>query len=245
MRNTVKRLVFAAAMLALAVMWADNRLRPLGGAGRRLPPPSEVLQGSGVELTPAGLIAALSNENPFIRQAAAAVLGERKIESAKPALIARLRDKNETTDTRIAAAGALLDMGDTTGEPVLLDLTAGSDARIAVDAACVLAQHGNAAGFDAVVRIAKTSADPVFGRQIAAHALSTFAKFPGKRKAVVDTLSSLLVKDADADVRLVAAAELMNFRGEEADRAFARALHDSDPVIRGVAEVYLDRSSRK
>jgi HEAT repeat protein len=232
MRSKIWGVVFGAVALVGVALWAD----------KALPSPSEVLVESGVDLTPAGLTAALSDSRPLVREMAATLIGQRGIESAVPGLKRNLKDAYMYS--RIAAAGALLDIGDGAGEPALVQLATGPDERVALDAAGVLARHGNAAGFEAVKRIATASAEPL-NRLLAVRALPVFTKLPRRQSSVVDALASLLLNDGDVRVRRGAAGELQSFRCEQADQAFSRVRRDADPVIRGIAEKYLGLSSGK
>jgi HEAT repeat protein len=210
---------------------------------KKVPTPEEILSGYKINLSSPALIEALSNPEPTVRENAAIVLGRRKERSASGPLKEHLRDAY--LYARLAAAVALLQMGDSSAMPVVRDLlTQDSDHPAAIRAAGVLADNGNDEGLAVVVRVATTAVEPM-DRVQATRALAAFSKFEADRPVVIKQLASLLSNDNNLNVRRVAASELQNFHSPEVALAFERALSDQDAVIQGLAERYLKSAGRR
>jgi zinc/manganese transport system permease protein len=76
------------------------------------------------------LIAALHDQSPAVREAAAAALGRLGDRSALPALKQVLRNRDEDEWVRLRIGQAVAGLGDEEGIPVLLDLGSKADAKV-------------------------------------------------------------------------------------------------------------------
>jgi len=204
---------------------------------KRGPTPEETLRAYGINLDPPALIKALSNAEPVVRENAAIVLGHRKERSAVPYLKEALRDSYSYG--RLAAAGALLEMGDKSAVAELRNtLLQNKDYPAAMKAAEILAVNGIDEGLPVVVQVATTATEAV-DRVQAVRKFSAFARFETQKPLIAKELSNVLRNDSDAIVRRAAASELQDVRSPEVVQAFRQAATDSDAVVRGLAERYL------
>jgi len=206
---------------------------------KKVPTPAEVLTAYGVELTVPSLVNALSSTQPMVRQNAAVLLGNRKVRAAVPELRKLLTD--EFVYARLAAAGALVSLGDPTGEAALVKGLEGEDSPAVIYAASTLTELGNASGYEVVARISSDSSQ-VMDRLQAVRALPKFLQFRDKEGSVVGAVAKAMLADPDQRIRLAAAGELRNLKRDDVKQAFEEALKSADSVIRELAQEYLGRN---
>jgi HEAT repeat protein len=231
--KTLKTLLMFASLLAMFCTTAYG--------DKRLPTHEEVLEGAGIAVTPDALIAALRNEDGNVRQSAAATLGERRVFAAIPALAEVLTD--EYVYARIAAAGALLRLDDTTGVAVLDRLIADGDAHTAVAAAQAFAAVNDSRGLDPLIaRLAATK--EAMDRMVVVRAIAGFRRFAELEPKIRTALLGALRKDDNSNVRMAATEELSEMSGAEVQAALAEAAQrDADPGVRAVARAALEHTA--
>jgi HEAT repeat protein len=218
---------------------------PNARADKRAPTPEEILRSYHIDLSTSALIEALSNVEPIVRENSAIVLGSRKERSALSQLREHLNDPY--IYARLAAADALLQMGYTTGVPVVREVMVQEqeqDPPAAVRAAVILANSGNDEGLHIVTHVAETASQQM-DRVQAVIALAGFRRFTPDDTFVVLELVKLLDSNTALNVRRVAASVLQNIRSAQVEAAFRRTVGDKDPVIRGIAEQYLKKTAQQ
>jgi HEAT repeat protein len=169
-----------------------------------------------------GLLAALGDADADMRRAAAAALGEIGDAAAVPGLLAALGDAD--WNVRAAAARALGQIGDAAAVPGLLAALGDAEANVRAAAARALGQIGDAAAVPGLLA-ALGDADVHWAaaavlRQIGAPAV------PGLLAAL---------RDADADVRWMAAWVLGEIGDAAAVPGLLAALRDADWYVRKAA----------
>jgi hypothetical protein len=210
---------------------------------KRMVSPERVLAGYGVALTPEGLLEALKNENGDIRENAAHVVGERGVKAAVPTLKNMLGDGYPRA--RVAAAGALLRLGDEGGTPVLLATLSDPDAVLAAAAARALSGARRDTGYAVLSERVKNGGGPPRDRVLLVRAIATYKSVPARESDVRDVLIDTLRRDAAAEVRRASADELTKFNGPAIGAAFTDAAKsDRDEIVRGVAQAYLAKSGK-
>ena len=198
--------------------------------------PEELLRSYGVALETPSLVEALSNPQAIVRQNAALLLGRRKDTAVIPELKKHLND--EFPYARLAVAGALVQLGDQSGNAVLMEALADQNPGSAIYAAAALEQMGNSAGFRAIAKIAAEAKEPL-DRLQATRALGKYLKHRDTEQAAVTELIARLSKDGDKRVREVAADELQHQDRTDVAAAFTAASKDKDELVRAIAESYL------
>jgi len=233
----VRSLIFLAVSVLFAAAIAQS-----GESDKGLPTPEAILKSYGIGSGTSELIAALTNAEPEVRHNAVLVLAKRNEKST--ILEIRKLLKDDYFYSRLAAAGALVQMGDASGEPVLLSALDEKNPAEAIYAANTLTGLGKASGSEVIARIAKTAEQPL-DRLQAVRAMGRMARFSDLEPAINSLLIDRLFNDSDLRVRRAAADEMQHFHRAETVAAFNKAVRDSDPVIRGLAERYLGGRAQK
>lgn len=234
-RERMRAIVYPLVMTGLCLLPAAR-----AQADKRMPTPAELLTGYGVALTPAALIEALQSGEGAIRENAAVVVGERGLKQAVPALKTLLDD--DYPNARVAAAGALLRLGDESGLALLRQQIAGPDAPLAALAARAIAAAGRDAGYEQLRERVTVGTDSPLDRVLLVRALPAYRTTGGHESTVRDALIDVLGRDASLEVRRAAADELTAFSGPAVTAAFRRAsTDDPDAVVKGIAQAYVAR----
>jgi HEAT repeat protein len=232
MKTLVRTLLPFASMLLMfcAAAYGD----------KRLPTHEETLEGAGIAITPEAMIAALANEDGMVRQSAAALLGERRVYAAVPALI-KVLDDDDFVYARIAAAGALLRLGNTAGEPVLALALSENEAHVAVAAAQEFAAAGDLRGLEPLIARLPAAKEPL-DRLALVRGIAGFHRFTEGKPEIRTALIGVLQNDASSIVRMAAAEELSTLSGDDVRAALAAAAErDPDPGVRAIARTQLER----
>jgi HEAT repeat protein len=206
---------------------------------------TSTLVGEGVEITTAGLIAALNSPRLHIRAGAAILLGRLGAVSATASLRPLLEDQSATV--RVEAAMSLALLGDKTGVPVLIaaleeDLLTGAP----ITAASYLAALGDPRGYKVVLEALQSKLAGV--RLNGAIALKSFVPYHGKEAGgeKIDLLAILKkeLNDPDPMVRqelLYKLAMIDEKNGTDILSRIARS--DSDEHVRQTAQQLLSAKS--
>jgi HEAT repeat protein len=222
----------------LAIVWVLVGTVGDAQSDKKSPTPEQILASYGVGTTTVALTDALASPRAMVRENAAILLGQRKERSAAQQLHALLSDAY--VYARLAAADALLQIGDASALSTVRALLQEKDAYAAVRAALVLVNNGSDEGLRGAVDIAGASVRPS-ERVLAVRALPMFNRFESDRPIVLKELLNRFENDTDVTVRRAAASELMDVQTPEVAEAFRRAANDPDPVIGGLAEAYSKR----
>jgi HEAT repeat protein len=204
------------------------------------PTPQEILQNAGVALTPEALVKALGHSSGYVRRSAAWMLGEQHATGAIPALERVLGD--DFANARLAAAGSLLMMQDRAGAAVLEQGLKSERIDVVAEAALQFARASDTRGVDELAaRLRDSKSENV--RAVAADTLGSLAKMVAAARDRIRTeLTTALVSDTSAAVRLAAASRLREDHSAEVHAAFAKAaVTEQDSVLRGIVEDYLTR----
>lgn len=159
-----------------------------------------------------GLIQLLQDPRPEHRAAAAEALGRLGAKQATPQIRALLAETNAPPMLRMAAAGALLKLGDDSGVPVLQAWMSSPVAGMRAGAAKELAPRADA-GWATTVRALGDDPDPII-RIAAARLLST--NEPEAAQLILDRLladTDTAVRELAGSVAVVLPADLARLRG--------------------------------
>jgi len=203
------------------------------------PTPQEILQNAGVALTPEALTKALGHSSAYVRRSAAWMLGEQRVTGAIPALERVLGD--DFVQARLAAAGSLLMMQDRAGVAVLEQELKSERIDVVAEAALQFVRAGDARGVDELAaRLRDSKSENV--RAVAADALGRVSKTAIAPDRIRVELTTALVSDPSAAVRLAVASTLRDDHSAEVRAAFVKAAAtEQDAVVRGLVEDYLAR----
>lgn len=241
MTTSIHRTILLAVSLLLVAVSCFSQ-----GADSDLVTPSaeQILLNVGLSATPEGVMKAFSDERGPVREAAAQVAGERRMTQAIPKLQQLLRDEYELA--RVAAAGALLVMGDSSGITELQKLIKSPTPVVVTRSAHILASAGDMSGFAEIAARLRSGKAPMGDRIIFTDALPSFRQYEALRVQVRALLVQSALDDPSADVRLVGVQHLESDDSPEAQAALARAQQkETDPAIRGVLEANQQRRAAK
>ncbi len=209
-------------------------------ANKIIPTPEQTLTNYGVKLDVPSLVAALSRNEPGVRENAAKLLGSRGDRSVAPQLMPLLTDVYMYA--RLAAAGALAKLGEQKGNETLRQATKEKDAPTVIYASRELIQIGDNYGYDAVVQIAQKSA-VALDRLIAVDLLRDYASLTGIPK-ITRVLAKSMREDRDSQVRAAAARSLRTLKHPDVLRVFSAELNNKDEVVKGIAQQYVRDQGR-
>ncbi len=200
------------------------------------------LKARGIDTSTKGLISALKNPEPEIRDYAAIVIGERKDKQAIPPLRALLNDPYPTA--RFDAARSLAVMGDKSGLAVLKEqLKEPDSSERPLMAAATLAEVGDPSGYNVIIAGLASQKTPFRVRAVID--LATFSRFNGRKVGtrVIDVpgqLIRVLEHDPDGFVRLNAALILGRVGNLSDIPALKKASSDSDQRVRQAAQTAIE-----
>ena len=168
-----------------------------------LPSDEDVLRNAHVALTPRAVTAALTHEHPDVRSRAASLLGRWRTVIAIPHLKRTLDDP--LPYVRIAAAGALLQIGEPAGAEALRRELHAHSVTDAVAAARHLAGAGDLRGLAALKERLRKGNMADLDRLLVVRFFASV--LPHARAQVEDVLIAHLKKDRSAQVRMAIAED--------------------------------------
>lgn len=209
-------------------------------ANKVIPTPEQTLTNYGVKLDVPSLAAALSRNEPAVRENAAKLLGARGDRSVVPQLETLLADSY--VYARLAAAGALAKLGEAKGIETLRQATKQKDGPTVIYASRELIQIGDNYGYDAVVQIAQKSTTAL-DRLIAVDLLRDYASLAGVPK-ITRVLAKSMREDRDSRVRGAAAHGLSTLKHPDVLKVFSGEVNNKDEVVKGIAQQYVRDQGR-
>lgn len=237
-RSLVRRLLLSASLILPATCQVAT-------ASRR-ETPAEFLRRQGIEVTEKGLVAALKNTDPQIRDSAAQELADEKAVAAVPAIRAALvAEKNP--GMRVNLAEDLARLGDKDGFVALKGFCDTGPASPRLKAALYMLRFGDESCFNAVVSVLQSESESDHDHVVTA--LSLVPSFhnlspPDKRRLIVLTVKQL--GDPTPSVRMEASHTLGTVGDVDVIPSLENAIADEkDQVARSWMQRELEKLKGK